>query len=325
MSANTTSARRGTRRGRRAGRRTTPPGNAARAAPTNSAPDCQRSPGSFSSAREITSSSAGGRPGRRSLARRLVLQVRVDRRCLRVARERHLAGQALEQHAPQRVEIRAAIGLLGADALGGDVVDRSDELVGGREPTIGRGVFGQPEVGEVHVLRGALDRDQCVARLHVAVHQPARMGRVQRIGELRHQANSTVRRQRPSHEAARRGPCPRRSASRYTGGRRPPPPRRSARCPRDRSTRQAATRPGTARGTADPASRAALAASAPPGAPGASPSRDTRRPCHHDRAAPRCGNSRLRSHSGNRHRHSQLSSWGAPSLTPTRCGRHGMP
>ena len=86
-------------------------------------------------------------------ARRVLLEVRVDRRHLRVAREGHRAGQHLEQHAPQRVDVGAAIGRLAARSAQARGSRRCRRA--GRRPSTaaGRGVLGQPEVGEVDVLR----------------------------------------------------------------------------------------------------------------------------------------------------------------------------
>ena len=126
-------------------------------------------------------------------SRRLVLEVGVDRRHLRIPGEGHLAGQCLEQHAPEGVEVGTAIGLLARDALWCHVIDRADQLVAGRDAVRGRDVAGEPEVGEVDVLIGALDGDQHVARLDVAMDQAPRMGRVECVRELRHQVDRALR------------------------------------------------------------------------------------------------------------------------------------
>ena len=152
--------------------------------------------------------------------------------------------------------------------------------------------LGQPEVGEVDVLVGALDGDQRVAGLDVAMGQAPRMRGVERVRRAARPARPRAAAPSdPRGAAASRGRCPRRSASRCTAGRRSRRPRRSARCRRDRSTRPAATPPGTASGSERPRSGARPAASAPPCGPDAGPRRDTPRPCRRDRGAPRSGNS----------------------------------
>ena len=142
------------------------------------------------------------------------------------------------------------------------------------------------------MLVGALHGDQRVAGLDVAMGQAPRMRGVERVGRAARPGRSrALAPSDPRAAAANRGRCPRRSASRCTAGRRSRRPRRSARCPRGRSTRPAATPPGTASESAHPRSRARPAASAPPCARDAGPRRDTPRPCRRDRGAPRSGNS----------------------------------
>src|SRR5439155_8976567 len=93
------------------------------------------------------------------------------------------AGQALIQHTAQRVDVRAAIDGAAPDLLGGDVVDGAHELPGGRQPAARGGVLGDPEVGQVDVVRlvliGAV-LDQDVARLDVTVHQAVPVRDVER-------------------------------------------------------------------------------------------------------------------------------------------------
>jgi hypothetical protein len=96
-------------------------------------------------------------------------------------------GQALEQHAAQRVDVGGGTDRLAGDLLGGDVVDRADELARGRQPRLGRGPLGEPEVGQVHVVQVVavgVDHDQDVARLDVPVDQAPAVGDVQRPADL---------------------------------------------------------------------------------------------------------------------------------------------
>jgi hypothetical protein len=124
--------------------------------------------------------------------RRIVLEMRVDRGHLGAPRERHLAREALEEHAPQRVQIGAAIDLVAPDLLGSDVIDRPDHLPAGRRPATRRRVLGQPEVRQVCVLSPALHRDEHVARLDIAMHQPVRMRSIKSLGDLGYEADRTI-------------------------------------------------------------------------------------------------------------------------------------
>ena len=95
-----------------------PPARRARLA-TSSAPLAQRRSGSFASARASTASSVRGSPGRRSLARGGVsLEMAEDDRGVRRPVERRRAGEALEQQAAERVEVRAGVRLFPPDDLG---------------------------------------------------------------------------------------------------------------------------------------------------------------------------------------------------------------
>src|SRR5262249_48363384 len=79
--------------------------------------------------------------------------VRPDDRGVHVLGEGDPAGQALIQHAPQRVDVGAAIDRAALDLLRRDVVDGAHELAGGRQPAARGGVLGDPEVGQVDVVR----------------------------------------------------------------------------------------------------------------------------------------------------------------------------
>ena len=93
------------------------------------------------------------------------------------------AGEAFEEQAAERVLVGAAVELVAADLLGRHVVDGAHELpVGGVGAVAG---VREPEVGEVGVIAVALLVEQDVARLDVAVHQPAPVGGVERFGDLR--------------------------------------------------------------------------------------------------------------------------------------------
>src|SRR5262249_18924595 len=84
---------------------------------------------------------------------RHLLHVRPYYRRVDVLGEGDPAGQALIQHAPQRVDVGAAIDGAALDLLRRDVVDGAHELAGGRQPAARGGVLGDPEVGQVDVVR----------------------------------------------------------------------------------------------------------------------------------------------------------------------------
>ncbi len=105
---------------------------------------------------------------------------------LAIAGERGLPGQALDQHAAQRVDVGPAVHRLAPDLLGRHVIDGPHELAGLGQRGPVRHSPDQPEVGQVHVLgpRCLALGQQDVRRLHVAVDQPAVVGRVQRARHL---------------------------------------------------------------------------------------------------------------------------------------------
>ena len=109
-----------------------------------------------------------------------------------VAAEGRLARQALVQHAAQRVEVGAPVDLPALDLLRSDVLRGAEELAAlGQAGFLSR-ALGEPEVRQVDVLAPSLGRDEDVARLHIAVHQPALVGGIERGGHLVEQS------QRPS-------------------------------------------------------------------------------------------------------------------------------
>ena len=106
------------------------------------------------------------------------------------AAERRPARQALVQQAAERVEVGPPVQLLAADLLGRHIVDRAQ-----RAPTAGMvGLLRQPsrkpEVGEIAV---AALVEQDIRRLDVTVHKAALVRRVERVGDLLDQAESTFR------------------------------------------------------------------------------------------------------------------------------------
>ena len=111
-------------------------------------------------------------------AGRRVHDVRVGRRRVVVARERHLAGEGLDRQARQRVDVGGGPDAHALQQLGRHVVDRPEHLAGDGEGEA-RGVAREAEVGEVH---GRARIEQDVGRLDVAVDHVGGMGRVERVG-----------------------------------------------------------------------------------------------------------------------------------------------
>ena len=114
-------------------------------------------------------------------ARRRVLEVGEEDGRVVPALERLPAGQALVQQAPERVDVGAAVDLVATNQLRRDVVDRPHQLRVARGGTLVGETLRQAEVGEVRV---AAPVDQHVRRLHVPVHQPARVRSIEGSADL---------------------------------------------------------------------------------------------------------------------------------------------
>ena len=101
-----------------------------------------------------------------------------------VGGKRHGPGERLEQDAPERVDIRACVHPVAAGLLGSHVVDRADERPGASQPVAADDVSREPEVRQVHVLAAAARGHQDVRGLDVPMHQPSRVGGVERLRDL---------------------------------------------------------------------------------------------------------------------------------------------
>jgi hypothetical protein len=98
--------------------------------------------------------------------------------------------QRFEEDTPERVDIDPTIHLATLDLLWRDVVDRSREGAVATQAVDRRCVLGKPKVGE----KGAVVLvDEDVARFHVAMHEPLRVCRVERLGDRREDAKRSVR------------------------------------------------------------------------------------------------------------------------------------
>ena len=115
-------------------------------------------------------------------------------------RERRLAGEALVQHAAERVDVALARCVPPLDQLGGEVVRRPEQLAFGGEPCRVRPPC-EPKVGQ---RRGALVVEEHVRRLDVPVQDPARVKRIQPAPELRREVDRLVHRERPEQTQPQR-------------------------------------------------------------------------------------------------------------------------
>ena len=129
-------------------------------------------------------------------ARRRLVHVRVDRRDLALALERSLAGEALEEQAAERVDVRPPVDRRALDLLGRDVRDRADE---GPLPgeALDRGeVPGETEVAEIGVLARFRPLHEDVAGLDVAVDEAESVGRVEGARDLSDEIDGAIGTQR---------------------------------------------------------------------------------------------------------------------------------
>ena len=83
------------------------------------------------------------------------MEVRPERRLLGLAQVRRLAGQRMEQHAAQRVDVGARVDPLAADLLGRDVAQRPDPLARAAQPGAGADALREAEVRQVGVVTRA--------------------------------------------------------------------------------------------------------------------------------------------------------------------------
>ena len=114
-------------------------------------------------------------------------------RHLRVGAERDLAREHLVEHDPERVDVRLLGDLVAERLLGRHVVGRAEHAAGGRKPVR----LERARDAEVGDLGAPVHVDQHVLRLHVPVHQPVRMGALERATDLDRVRHGLGQRQAP--------------------------------------------------------------------------------------------------------------------------------
>ena len=167
--------------------------------------DANRCPGLFANARADDGIDRRREPGEcLSDGWGWVLEVGADQRRRDLPAKRRRAGQALEEHAAERVLVGAPVEGLALELLGCGVVEgageprRAERAVAVQSP-------GQTEVGEVGV---AVVGDQHVARLDVAVDEAAGVRSVEGGGDLVDDRQRPAGSSRPSTSSVARRSVP---------------------------------------------------------------------------------------------------------------------
>ena len=109
------------------------------------------------------------------------------------ARERRRSGEALEEHAPERVDVALPRRLPALDQLRREVVRRAEELALGGQPRRVRAAR-QPEVRQ---SRSSLAVEEHVRGLHVPVQDSALVKGIEPAPELRGEVDGLVDAERP--------------------------------------------------------------------------------------------------------------------------------
>ena len=122
--------------------------------------------------------------------RRRLFQMREHDLEVALALERRNAGEALEEHAPECVDVGPGIDGAALDLFRRDVRDRSHEGLAGQARDRRR-VAREAEIAEVGVL-GLAGADQDVRRLDVAVDEPEPVSRVERVADLGEQVERAL-------------------------------------------------------------------------------------------------------------------------------------
>ena len=110
---------------------------------------------------------------------------------VRVPPKRRLSDETLVEHAAQGVHVRSPVDLVAGDLLGCDVVDGAHQVAVFGDSRLLGDAFREAEVGQVDVV-GAVGSsaavEQHVGGLHVAMHEAARVSRIEGARHLGEEA-----------------------------------------------------------------------------------------------------------------------------------------
>ncbi len=124
---------------------------------------------------------------------RFLVDVRPENGDVRGPLERPLGREAFVEDAGQRIHVGARIDLSAPDLFGRHVVERPDDLVGGRQAADRARPLCQAEVGEIAMLATAGPGDEHVAGLDVAMDQPLLVGCVECARRLFRECDHALR------------------------------------------------------------------------------------------------------------------------------------
>ena len=135
---------------------------------------------------------------------RLRFEVREHDRDVRVAPERRLPDETLVEQAAERVDVRPPIDVLTGDLLGCDVLDRAQQPAVVGDSSLLGDPLREAEVRQVDVVgavRAGGRVEQHVGGLHVAMHEAARVCRIEGACDLSQDADRVRRVQAAVFEA----------------------------------------------------------------------------------------------------------------------------
>jgi hypothetical protein len=124
------------------------------------------------------------------------VKVGEDHRGGLVGGEGDVAGEAVKGHTAQRVLVGPAVEWLALDLLRSAVLQGAQELTGGSQRAVGRGVFGDAEVAQVGTLLlswSVRPGQEDVGGFDVAVDQPGMVGGIQGVGYPSEQLTDPVK------------------------------------------------------------------------------------------------------------------------------------